>query len=289
MTDDLPLVSIVTPSYQQAEFIEDTILSVKDQTYANIEHIVIDGGSTDGTVEILKRYEKTYSMSWISEPDEGQADAINKGLSKAKGQLIGWLNSDDIYFNENVVAEAVDAFENTGADIVFGNDALIGPKGEILRIRLLPKFNYGRLLRYGGVSQPALFALGKIFEGHRLRTDLNFAMDTELWLRLAETYQFYHLDKVLAGNRIHARRKMVAHMGEAFAERRAVAKEYGLNWSNWTTLQSMIFDKPLTAALRLLGLWRLWRMDALPTSFFRFVSAPVNIRSAVKAQLIGKF
>lgn len=95
MDKELPLVSIVTPSYNKGCFIEETILSVKNQTYPYIEHIVMDGGSTDGTLDILRKYAN--NITWLSEPDEGQSDAINKGWRRAKGQILGWLNADDTY------------------------------------------------------------------------------------------------------------------------------------------------------------------------------------------------
>ena len=94
-----PRVSIVTPSYNQGQFIEDTLLSVKNQDYPSIEHIIVDGGSTDNTLEILQKYEGSYSMRWVSEPDRGQSDAVNKGFRMANGEIVGWLNSDDCYFD----------------------------------------------------------------------------------------------------------------------------------------------------------------------------------------------
>jgi len=104
---NLPLVSVITPSYNQGHFIEENILSVKSQDYPNIEHVVVDGGSSDMTVEILKKYEGTYNLRWISEPDEGHADAVNKGFAIARGEIIGWLNSDDVYFDHSAVSAGV--------------------------------------------------------------------------------------------------------------------------------------------------------------------------------------
>ena len=288
MNTELPLVSIVTPSFQQGEFIEDTILSVKNQTYPNIEHLIIDGGSTDGTVELLKRYESSYRMSWLSEPDDGQSDAINKGFARTTGQIVGWLNSDDVYFEERVVEDVVKEFASSGADVIYGNDALIGQRGEILRIRILPKFSYGRLLRYGGISQPAVFIRRSVIAQQQLRKDLAFAMDTELWLRLGKKHRFRHLNRVLAGNRIHAQRKMIAHMGEAYSERLAVSAAYGLRWGRLAALQTFLLDKPLTAVLRVWGLWYLWRTRSPERCLFPFIHPPTIFASALKAQLLDK-
>ncbi len=285
---DLPLVSIVTPSFQQAEFIEETILSVKNQRYPNIEHVIMDGGSTDGTVEVLKRYEGSYRMSWVSEPDDGQSDAINKGFARTTGQIVAWLNSDDVYYNERVIEDVVKEFADTGADVIYGNDALIGQHGEILRIRIFPKFSYGRLLRYGGISQPAVFFRRSVVERHQLRTDLAYAMDTEFWLRLGKTHRFRHLNRVLAGNRIHAQRKQIAHRGEVDSTRLAVSKEYGLRWRRWTALQTLLLDRPLTAILRFWGLWDLWRSRSPSQCSFPFIHPPSRFASALKAQLLDK-
>src|SRR3989338_5413748 len=104
-----PLVSIVTASYNQAQFIEETLRSVREQDYPNLEHIVIDGASTDGTVDVLRRYEGTYNMRWISEPDRGHADALCKGFRQATGDILAWLNSDDVYF-PGAVTTAVETF-----------------------------------------------------------------------------------------------------------------------------------------------------------------------------------
>ncbi|MEM2568057.1 MAG: glycosyltransferase, partial [Candidatus Bathyarchaeia archaeon] len=103
MTKNDTLVSIITPSLNQGRFIRETLLSVKSQDYPCIEHIVIDGGSTDDTLMILKRYEGTYNLRWISEPDEGHSDAVNKGFRMAQGEIVGWLNSDDVYFDRSTV------------------------------------------------------------------------------------------------------------------------------------------------------------------------------------------
>ncbi|MBU0568827.1 glycosyltransferase [bacterium] len=120
----LPEISVVTPSYNQGAFIEEAILSVRDQNYPNTEHIIMDGGSMDNTLEILKRYEGTYNMLWASEPDNGLYEALNKGICMAKGDFIGWLNSDDVY-SEGVFEAVVGCFQKEPDVMAICGDATL--------------------------------------------------------------------------------------------------------------------------------------------------------------------
>jgi glycosyltransferase involved in cell wall biosynthesis len=198
------LVSIITPSFNQANYIKDTILSVRHQSYRPIEHIIIDGGSTDETIDILKTYQLDSSgiqVNWISEKDRGQAHAINKGLKLAHGDIIGWINSDDVYFYKNVIERVVNEFmNNPDIDIIHGNVAKIGENNLILLIWCIPEFNYERMVLDGKISQPTVFFRSKIFQNHSLRENF-LALDYELWLKLGRSYKFQHLDSILAGDR----------------------------------------------------------------------------------------
>ena len=203
-----PMVSIVTPSYNQAQFIEDTILSVKNQDYPNIEHIIIDGCSTDGTLDILKKYDRTYNMRWISEPDEGQSQAINKGFSMVQGDIVGWLNSDDIYVHTRVINDILDCFRNyPDIDVIYGDALLIDDHNRIMELMHYPKFSRRLILARNFISQPSVFMRKAIVENNKLDESLHFTMDYEYWLRLSALYSFKHVNLIVSGIRHYPERK----------------------------------------------------------------------------------
>lgn len=148
----MTLVSIVTPSLNQGRYMREVIESVRAQSYTPVEHIVVDGGSTDGTLDILREYE---GLRWVSEPDAGQSQALNKGFALAQGEILGWLNADDAYEPE-AVAQGVDALHATGAGLVYAdvtrvNDDGVNPR----RIRSRPEFDLWTELNLGcGISSP---------------------------------------------------------------------------------------------------------------------------------------
>lgn len=174
-----PLVSIVTPSYNQGVFIEDNIRSVLNQDYQNIEHIILDGNSEDRTIDILKRYDDR--LTWISEEDKGQASAINKGFKLANGAIIGSLNSDDVLFHKKVVNKIVETFlQVSNVDVCYGNVAILNKNNEILRVKCASDFNYSRLFRRKCfIPQPGSFFKRKIVRENKLEAKLNFAFDYE--------------------------------------------------------------------------------------------------------------
>jgi glycosyltransferase involved in cell wall biosynthesis len=130
-TSDLPRVSIITPSYNQASFLEETICSVLEQDYANLEYIIVDGGSKDGSVEIIRRYESQLAW-WVSEPDQGQTDALNKGFGMASGDILAWLNSDDTYLPGAISGAVEYLMSHPEAGLVYGDANLVDENGTVI-------------------------------------------------------------------------------------------------------------------------------------------------------------
>lgn len=207
MDNQKPLVSIVTPTLNRAEFLEKAIIQVMNQDYPNIEHIIIDGLSTDGTLDILKKYEKLYNLRWISEKDKNQTDAWNKGISMAKGEFLGWCCSDD-YYTEGAVSKIVEAFEkNPWADLVFG--ACQEFNYQTNRFETIFRDNQEKVatitpddILYGrhGLNQPSLFYRRRIIEKTGLlRPDIKFTMDHDWEYRMLKNgAKIFYIDEILA-------------------------------------------------------------------------------------------
>jgi glycosyltransferase involved in cell wall biosynthesis len=194
--------SIITPSYNHGHFIEQTILSVMHQEGCDIEHIIMDGGSKDGTVEVLKKYPH---LNWISEKDKGQADAINRGVLKSHGDIIAWLNSDD-YYHENVLKEVALYFEkHQDCQFLYGNLTIVDESGNILATDSGDTMGYEALLKNpDAVRQPCSLWRRDVFEKvGMLNENLHLVMDFEFFMRVSKQYKMHYLDKDLCHFRLH--------------------------------------------------------------------------------------
>ena len=200
-------VSIITPSYNQGKFIERTLRSVADQTGAEIEHVIFDGGSTDNTVEILDRFRPP--VRWISKKDNGQTDAVNQGICATDGEVIGWLNSDDVYY-PGTIARVVNYFTaHPDVDVVYGMADHIDLEDRAFETYPSERWSLDRLQETCFICQPALFFRRRVVEQHGLLDEsLNYCMDYEYWLRLGKAgVRFGYLEEKLAGSRLYADNK----------------------------------------------------------------------------------
>jgi glycosyltransferase involved in cell wall biosynthesis len=206
-TSDTPLVSILTPSFNQAAWLGENLASVRCQTYASVEHIVMDGGSTDGSVEILEAASDT--IRWRSEPDAGQSDAINKAFRESTGEIIGWINSDDAYFDCRVIEDVVAFFvAHPEVDVVFGHAAQIDEGGTIIWMIWVPWFSRRLLKIVNFIGQPVAFIRRSALSDPMLDETYHFSMDYELWLRLdAKGSRFHRINRITAVDRHQAQRK----------------------------------------------------------------------------------
>ncbi len=283
-----PLVSVVTPSFNQGHFIERTIKSVVNQSYSNLEYIIMDGGSTDETLKIIHQYERDIPgvLRWISEEDSGQANAVNKAFNLCRGEIIGWLNSDDIYYDRDVLSVVVDYFlKNQSAVVVYGDDVLIDSFDQMIRFRRMPNFKRNRILRTGGcISQPATFFRRTVIEDHRLDESLDVGIDYEYWLRLSQENKFQHFPRILAGNRLHSNRKMIARLDDAKSETDQIRRQYGL-LKNQPGVK--LFDKLHAGFRRLSGVLYVFGLRNADRIAL-FTSPPDSLGLLLKTQLIGK-
>jgi glycosyltransferase involved in cell wall biosynthesis len=211
MTPDTPLVSIVTPSFNQGRYLEETLRSVLEQDYPRIEYIVIDGGSTDGSVDIIRRYADRLA-DWVSEPDRGQSDALNKGFARSHGEVMAWLNSDDLY-TPGAVRRAVEAFQaHPGAAVVYGDCAYVDAEGGFVRPDRSKPFRRADALRGGHhFSQPAAFWRRFAWEAvGPLKTEYHYCMDLDLWMSMAARFDFVYVPELWARYRLHEASKTVS-------------------------------------------------------------------------------
>lgn len=233
-------ISIVTPSYNQGQFLEETILSVLNQDYPNIEYIIIDGGSTDNSVDIIKKYADRLTY-WVSEPDKGMTHALNKGFARTTGDILNWINSDD-YFLPGAFRAVAEAFNSRDdrRGFVYGDVRNIRADGTILGERKMIEFDSG-ILRYGRnlFAQPASFFHSRVLDKIGLLDEnLPFAMDYEFWIRAYNAgFAFQKIDKLLAAFRFHGESKTVGGRSRQTEEYEQVMLDRVLHMKrNWGSL-----------------------------------------------------
>lgn len=226
---DLLRISVVTPSYNQGQFLERTIVSVLNQNYPNLEYIIIDGGSTDGSVEIIKKYER-YIAYWVSEPDDGQSHALVKGFDRATGEILAWLNSDDMYLSGALFTAARMFRGHPEAAVVYGDYIRVDTDDRCIALKRMPSFEH-KICLYADiiVIQPASFFSRKaFFEAGGIDTSFNYTMDYDLISRLAKCGEVLHINKYLAAFRFYSASKTGAEGYRFPAEsRRARLKNLG--------------------------------------------------------------
>jgi len=213
--DNFPKISIVTPSYNQGQFLEQTILSVLNQDYPYIEYIIIDGGSSDESVDIIKKYEKRVAY-WISEKDRGQAHAINKGFAKATGSIFAWLNADDLLSPSAARIAASYLTKDSSVGLIFGDRISIDKKGNVIDLVSSPTFSK-YMLKWGfTIPQETAFFRRKYFEDvGQLDESLECVMDFDLWCKLLnDNIKIYHIPTVLGYYRDHEETKSRMYQGK---------------------------------------------------------------------------
>jgi glycosyltransferase involved in cell wall biosynthesis len=213
--EDHPLVSIVTPSYNMVRFVEEAIQSVLSQDYSSIEYLVVDGGSTDGTLEILRKYEGR--LRYISEPDLGQTDAINKGFRLSHGSVFAFLCADDIYLPGAVSTAVRHLVANPSHAGIYGEGYLIDENGTNLGRYPTREFDPELLKRECFICQPAAFLRHDAFvEAGMMNVNQHCGLDYDLWIRVAKRTTLLKVDDYLAGSRMHSKAKTLSQRAAVF-------------------------------------------------------------------------
>lgn len=226
----LPTLSITTPSYNQAQYLEATIQSVLRQDYPAHEYFVMDGGSTDNSVDVIRRYEDRLT-GWLSERDKGQPDAINKGWLRSTGDILGWLNSDDLYCEGAFRRVAEEFAAHPEMMVLAGHCQLMNEQGEIVSAKFARRFDVMRILMTGGdvPGQPAVFIRRSVFENvGLLRTDMYYLLDYDYWIRVGLRYAdaMRCIDAPLAISRFWLGTKTLTGVQAIADEHRRLLDEY---------------------------------------------------------------
>ena len=235
---DQPKVSIITPSFNQGQFLEETIRSVLEQDYPNIEYVIVDGGSKDNSIAIINKYQH-HLACWVFEKDKGHADALNKGFSRATGEILAWLNSDDIYL-PRAVSEAVAVLKNNPeVGMVYGDADLIDDSGASVGQFASKQTSYRQMLR-GSVHIPqatTFFRADLWRQVGSLDLSLFYSFDYDLWVRLAKVSQILYVPKRWAKFRIHEAGKTILNDDRCYPDMLRVLEREGGSWFSMLRLR----------------------------------------------------
>lgn len=243
---------MVTPSYNQGIFLEETIQSVLNQDYPNLEYIIIDGGSTDGSVDIIKRYEG-YLAYWISEPDNGQTSGLMKGFDRATGDVFCWINSDDMLENRALFEVAKFFQNNPLARVVTGDATLIDERGETIRIQRQMKFiRFLWFYDHNYITQSSTFWRRDLYEEvGGLNPIFYFGMDADLFIRFADVTNLYHVRKLWSRFRIYSNQKTSDKKGMRI-EGESIYRRYYGNESYLLRMLKRIIARVIRIGLKLI-------------------------------------
>jgi len=245
---DTMLISIVTPSYNQAHYIEKTIQSVLSQDYPHIEHLIVDGGSTDSTIDVIKKYEDKLAWS-VSEKDKGQTDAINKGFSRATGDVLAWINSDDTYEPGAISAAVKYLREHPKVGMVYGDCNYINESGQVIGKFNSAQTNYRRLRQgYTRIPQQTMFFRAGLWKQvGPLDPSFYFAMDYDLWTRISARAEIKYVPQTWANFRLHTSGKTILADDRCWPE--MIRVHYRDGGSFFSTIVAKYYLRKLIAPL----------------------------------------
>ena len=237
-------ISVITPSFNQAAYLKQTMDSVLSQNIPDMEYVVIDGGSTDGSVELIRSYENRLN-NWVSEKDRGQADAVNKGAARTTGDVIGWLNSDDLYL-PGALQKALDYLSShPDVEAVYGDVISIDGDGKMINVMRFDQYSAEDLMTFRVISQPGVFFRRSAWEkAGGLDLSYHYMLDHHLWLRMISRGKFVYLPEPLAAARFHSAAKNRAHTEDFGKEAYRLA--------NWMLTDPLTADraKPIEKQIR---------------------------------------
>lgn len=268
-------ISIITPSFNQAAFIEDCLASVHGQAYPSKEHIIIDGGSNDNTIAILKS--QPDGVRWVSEKDEGQGDAVNKGFALATGDIVGWMNADDLYYSRDVFSHVAGLFSaHPQIDLIYGGMVYIDSAGKLLHLRTAPAFNFRRLTNISYIVNTNTFFRRCILERQQINKNLHFVLDSEFFLRIAREYKIMRTDMLIGCFRLQPLAKTHTYTEKQKLDERKRKNELnGIRSGIFSGILN-IWDRSLFKAQRIYGEYKYRSMWQSVLPYQEFIRSKAN-------------